>query len=96
MTYFKDEVNGKSYVIWASNTYTNSRLYMATIDEDTPWVLTSDIVMITKPEYGWENVGIPVNEGATVLQKDGNIYLCYSAQVPVLSSYWYVDSKGRN
>ena len=79
MTYFKDEVNGKSYVIWASNTYTNSRLYMATIDEDTPWVLTSDIVMITKPEYGWENVGIPVNEGATVLQKDGNIYLCYSA-----------------
>ncbi len=79
MTYFKDAVNGESYVVWASTAYTNSRLYVAKVDENEPWKLTSEIVMLTAPEYGWERVGIPVNEGATVLQKDGTIYLCYSA-----------------
>ncbi len=79
MTYFKDEVNGESYVVWASTAYVNSRLYIAKVDENQPWNLTSEIVLLTAPEYGWENVGIPVNEGATALQKDGNIYLCYSA-----------------
>ena len=79
MTYFKDAVNDESYVVWASTAYVNSRLYIAKVDENEPWKLTSEIVMLTAPEYGWENVGIPVNEGATALQKDGNIYLCYSA-----------------
>lgn len=79
MTYFKDAVNGKSYVIWASKGYGNSELYMAQVSEDEPWKLTSEIILLTTPEYGWENVRYVVNEGPTVLQKDGNIFMCYSA-----------------
>ncbi len=80
MTYFKDAVNGQSYVIWASKGYNDlSKLYMAKVDETEPWKLTSDIVLLTTPEYGWERVRFIVNEGATVLQKDGNIFMCFSA-----------------
>ncbi len=79
MTYFKDAVNNESYVIWASKAYGNSELYLAKVSEDQPWKLTSDIVLLTTPEYGWENVRYMVNEGPTVLQKDGNIFMCYSA-----------------
>lgn len=79
MTYFKDAVNGKSYVIWASKGYGNSELYMSQVSEDEPWKLTSEIILLTTPEYGWENVRYIVNEGPTVLQKDGNIFMCYSA-----------------
>ena len=78
MTYFKDEVNGESYVIWASTAYGNSSLYMAKVNEEKPYELTSNIVLLTQPEYGWERIRNIVNEGATVLQKDGTIYLCFS------------------
>ncbi len=79
MTYFKDAVNNESYVIWASKAYGNSELYMSKVSETEPWKLTSEIVLLTTPEYGWENVRFVVNEGPTVLQKDGNIFMCYSA-----------------
>ena len=80
MTYFKDAVNDQSYVIWAAKGYDNlSKLYMAKVSEDEPWRLTSEIILLTTPEYGWENVRYVVNEGPTVLQKDGNIFMCYSA-----------------
>ncbi|MBO5372875.1 MAG: family 43 glycosylhydrolase [Lachnospiraceae bacterium] len=83
MTYFKDAVNGKSYVIWAGKPTAaykggNTDLFIATVDEAKPWVLTSDTTRITKADYGWERIRYCVNEGATVLQKDGNIFMCYS------------------
>jgi len=49
------------------------------VSEAEPWKLTSDIIRLTTPEYGWERVRFIVNEGATVLQKDGNIFMCFSA-----------------
>ena len=79
MTYFKDAVNGESYVVWASKRSGNSDLYIATLDEEEPWKVTSAATCITKPDFGWEKVRYIVNEGPSVLQKDGNIYLCYSA-----------------
>ncbi len=79
MTYFKDAVNGQSYVSWASKAAGNSDIYIAKVNENEPWKLDSDIVLLTTPEYGWECVRYVVNEGPTVLQKDGNIFLCYSA-----------------
>ncbi|MBE5870244.1 MAG: hypothetical protein E7294_03135 [Lachnospiraceae bacterium] len=79
MTYFKDAVNDESYVVWASKRSGNSDLYIATLDEEEPWKVTSAATCITRPDFGWEKVRYIVNEGPSVLQKDGNIYLCYSA-----------------
>lgn len=84
MTYFKDEVNGQSYVIWAGKptaAYQGSStdLFIASVDEQQPWLVTSEPTRITCSDYGWERIRYCVNEGATVLQKDGNIFMCYSA-----------------
>ncbi len=84
MTYFKDEVNEKSYVIWAGKPTAayqgnNTDLFIATVDENEPWKITSNAIRVTKADYGWERVRYCVNEGATVLQKDGKIFMCYSA-----------------
>ena len=83
MTYFKDEVDGKSYVIWAGKptaSYQGSStdLFIAEVSEEQPWVVTSAATRLTCSEYGWERIRYCVNEGPTVLQKDGNIFLCYS------------------
>ena len=83
MTYFKDEVSGTSYVVWAgkpTEAYQggNTDLFIATVSEAEPWKLTSEQVRITKADYGWERIRYCVNEGPTVLQHDGNIFLCYS------------------
>jgi GH43 family beta-xylosidase len=35
--------------------------------------------MLSRPEYGWERVYSPVNEGSFALIKNGTIFLTYSA-----------------
>lgn len=44
-----------------------------------PWTLNGDNVILTKPEYDWEKKGMPVNEGAVILKRNGQIFLVYSA-----------------
>lgn len=76
MTYF--ECNGKHYVAWAQNGG-NSNVYLATINPDIPWETTCPAVLLTRPEYDWERVNIPVNEGPAVMIQNGRIYLAFSA-----------------
>ena len=76
MTYF--ESGGKSYVAWAQ-TDGNSNVYIATVDPKEPWKTTSPAVLLTKPEYDWEKVRIPVNEGPAVMIENGKVYLAFSA-----------------
>lgn len=76
MTYF--ECNGKSYVAWAQNGG-NSNVYLATVDPKTPWKTTCHSMLLTKPEYDWERVRIPVNEGPAAMIYDGKIFLAFSA-----------------
>ena len=78
MTYFEDAVTGESYVIWAAKPYGNSDLFIAKVSKDQPWQLTSHCIRLTTPEYGWEKIRYQVNEGPTVLQKDGKIFMCFS------------------
>lgn len=75
-TYF--ECNGKHYVIWAE-IKGDSSLFIATINPSEPWKLTSKSIMLTKPEFDWEKVNNRVNEGASVLQVNGKVYLFFSA-----------------
>ena len=78
MTYF--EAGGKSYVSWADKTQENlSKVFIATVDPDDPTQLTSRATVITTPEYSWESVNIPVNEGSAAFVKDGTVYLAFSA-----------------
>ncbi len=76
MTHFK--CNGQHYVSWAQNGG-NSNVYLATIDPEKPWKTTCPAMLLTKPEYDWERVKIPVNEGPAAMIHDGKIYLAFSA-----------------
>ena len=78
MTYF--EAGGKSYVSWADKTQEDlSKVFIATVDPEDPTQLTSHATVITSPEYSWESVNIPVNEGSAAFVKDGTVYLAFSA-----------------
>ena len=83
MTYF--EAGGRHYLVWADFTKNDgnpagiSSLYIATIDPSNPTQLTSTCSVITVPEYVWELERYKVNEGPAVLQKDGKVYLAFSA-----------------
>lgn len=74
-----------SYVVWSYREHigtpmdTGSMLYIATIDEQKPWQLTCDPVLLTRPLYGWENVeGTINNEGPYAFIRDHRVYLTYS------------------
>lgn len=79
MTYF--EQNGKSYVIWADKNLSENVSYLkiGEIDKDNPCQLKNAAKTLSKPEYSWERVNEKVNEGPAVLQKNGKIYVTYSA-----------------
>lgn len=76
MTHF--ECNGIHYLAWAQNGG-NSNLYLSTINPEKPWQTTSPAMLLTKPEYDWERVRIPVNEGPAAMIHNGKIYLAFSA-----------------
>ena len=76
MTYFS--VGGKHYVAWAQNGG-HSNVYIACIAPEKPWQTITPAVLLTKPEFPWECVRIPVNEGPAVMQRNGKVYLAFSA-----------------
>lgn len=76
MTHF--ECKGKHYVAWAQNGG-HSNVYIATVDPERPWQTTCPAVLLTKPEYAWECVRIPVNEGPAVLINGGKVFFAFSA-----------------
>ncbi len=83
MTYVKTK--RASYMVWSyrkdigAPTDTGSMLYIATIDEKEPWILTSDPVLLSRPLFGWENVdGTINNEGPYAFVKNDTVFLSYS------------------
>ncbi len=84
MTYFKDTANGETYVVWAGKPTiakggSSTDLFIAKVNKKEPWKLASNSTRISWSEYGWEEISYYVNEGPSVIQHDGNIFLCYSA-----------------
>ena len=76
---------GGSWMVWSYRRHigtprdTGSMLYIASIDENEPWRLTGEPVLLTRPLYGWENVaGTINNEGPHAMIRDGKVYLTYS------------------
>ena len=67
------ENRGTWYAVWAQKRKEreeNSALYIAKMESPTK---------LSVPEFDWECKGFRVNEGAAVLQRNGKIFLTYSA-----------------
>jgi GH43 family beta-xylosidase len=68
------------YLVWAQKDPKirgNTNLYIAKMD--TLWSITGEQVMITKPEYPWEQILFWVNEGPAALIRNGRVFISYSA-----------------
>lgn len=83
MTYLKDA--GCSYMIWSFRQHigtaldSGSMLMIAGTSEESPWQLTTEPVLISRPLYGYENAcGTINNEGPYVYKHDDMIYVNYS------------------
>lgn len=71
---------GARYLAWAQKDPRitgNTNLYLARMD--TPVSITGPQVMISRPEFPWEQVRYWVNEGPAVLLRHGKVFLTYSA-----------------
>lgn len=76
------QLNGTQYVVWAQRDYgrsTGSVLCIGTIDPEEPWKLTSDPVIISRPDYGWDNNdNTPVDEGPYAIIREDKVFLTFS------------------
>ncbi|QLH26445.1 family 43 glycosylhydrolase [Streptomyces sp. Rer75] len=71
---------GTRYLTWAQSNPdvgNNSSIYIAKMAN--PWTITGPQVEISRPTYDWETRGYKVNEGPSVLEKNGRLFLTYSA-----------------
>ena len=71
--------DGVQYLVWAQQDAEikgHSNLYIARMAN--PWTLATPAVLLSRPEFDWETQGFWVNEGPSVLQRDGRLYLTYS------------------
>lgn len=70
---------GVLYYLWAQKDNAiqgNSNLYIAPMK--TPWEIEGEPIMLSKPEYDWEIQGFWVNEGPSVVKRNGKIFISYS------------------
>lgn len=81
MTCFQWE--GEYYVIWSQRQFLpkdlGAWLYIAKLNPQKPWMLSSDPVLLSKPEYGWENNHTFVDEGPFALVGKDRLYITFSA-----------------
>ena len=77
------EWKGEYYVVWSERQFLpvdlGAWLYIAKVDPKVPWKLVTDPVLLSKPDYGWENNHTFVEEGPFALIKDGKIFLTFAA-----------------
>ncbi|HEY5553246.1 MAG TPA: glycoside hydrolase family 43 protein [Opitutaceae bacterium] len=74
------EHRGRRYLLWAQKdpeVRGNTNLYIA--EMGTPTSIKKPAVMLSKPEFPWEQLRYWVNEGPVILRKHGRLFLTYSA-----------------
>lgn len=73
--------DGRLYFIWSGwegDTNVAQNLYIAPMKD--PLSIEGPRSLISSPEYDWEQIGRPlVNEGPQVLERDGDVFVIYSA-----------------
>ncbi|WP_083975335.1 family 43 glycosylhydrolase [Herbidospora daliensis] len=73
--------NNIRYLIWAQaepGISTNSNLYIARMGSN-PWQITGNTTRLTIPTLSWETRGYRVAEGPSVIQRNGRLFMTYSA-----------------
>jgi len=71
---------GRRYLIWAQNVRGGEHGTALVLSEmKNPTTLTGPEVVITEPEFNWERMKYNVNEGPAVIQRNGKIFVTYSA-----------------
>lgn len=74
------EVRGTRYLAWAQKDPKirgNTNLYLARMNG--PLALEGPAVMLSRPEFPWEQVRYWVNEGPAAIVRHGRVFLTYSA-----------------
>jgi GH43 family beta-xylosidase len=72
--------NGLRYLAWAQNdpaVGSGTNLYLARLIN--PWTISGQPVRIAVPTHSWETIGHRVNEGAAVIQRNGRVFMTFSA-----------------
>ncbi len=81
MTCFQWE--GDYYVIWSQRQFLpkdlGAWLYIAKVDPQEPWKLTTDPVILSKPDYGWANNHTFVDEGPFALKGRDKLFITFSS-----------------
>lgn len=75
------QLNGTNYLIWsgvanASDGDKPQRLYIGKLTN--PWTLQAGRVLLSTPDNAWERNGALVNEGPSVLRRNGKVFLTFS------------------
>jgi GH43 family beta-xylosidase len=74
------EHRGKRYLIWAQNVRGGDNGTALVLSEmKNPTTLTGPEVVVTEPQFNWEQMKYNVNEGAAVIKRNGKIFVTYSA-----------------
>lgn len=80
MTTFR--FDGKDYAVWSHRQFLpkdlGAWLCIAQIDSDDPRRLASDIVVLSKPDYGWANNHTFVEEGPYAMDLGDKLWLSFS------------------
>ncbi len=81
MTCFQWE--NEYYVIWSQRQFLpkdlGAWLYIAKLNPEKPWMLASEPVVLSKPDYGWGNNHTFVEEGPFALMRGDVLYITFSA-----------------
>lgn len=75
--------DGEYYAVWSQREFVpadlGAWLYIAKIDPKEPWKLTTDPVVLSKPEYSWANNHTFVDEGPYALMTEDKLFLTFSS-----------------
>ena len=75
--------NGELFVAWSERQFLpvdlGAWIYIAKVDSEEPWKLTSDPVLLTKPDYGWANNHTFVDEGPFALYRGDKLFLTFAS-----------------
>lgn len=73
---------GAYYVIWSQRQFLptdlGAWLYIARLNPEEPWKLETDPVILSKPDYGWDNNHTFVDEGPYALCSGDRLFVTFS------------------
>ena len=81
-------VHETPYVVWAQRVmrleeqeFGNSDLYIASVDPEKPWQLTSEPVCICRPSYGWDRIDTTVDEGPFAVERWDDLFVTFAGSI---------------